>query len=98
LKPTGCLLIEIPNVESVSKKLKRALTRLRLRQPEYPKIMAIGHANEFCRRSFEYLLARSGFELIRWETYSKRPVSNYIYNRVHVGSNARALVRKTRAA
>jgi 2-polyprenyl-3-methyl-5-hydroxy-6-metoxy-1,4-benzoquinol methylase len=98
LKPTGHLLIEIPNVESISKRLKRLLTDLGLRKPEYPETMAIGHANEFCRRSFDFLLAKTGFELVRWETYSRRPISNFFYNHVHVGSNARALVQKISSA
>lgn len=93
LKPGGHILIEIPNVESISKKVKRFLTRRGLRRTEYPADMVIGHANEFCRYSFKYLLAKTGFDLIRWETYSKRSFSNYIYNRLHIGSSARALVR-----
>lgn len=93
LATRGYVLIELPNVESVSKKLKRLLTRCGLRKPVYPEDMAIGHANEFCRASFEYLLGATGFELVRWETYSRKPLSNVIYNRIHVGSNARALIR-----
>ncbi len=94
LKPRGHVLIEIPNVESISKKVKRAVVNSGLRQPRYPTDMKIGHANEFCRASFEYLLKETGFTLIRWETYSKKPVANFIYNRLHVGSSARALIRR----
>jgi 2-polyprenyl-3-methyl-5-hydroxy-6-metoxy-1,4-benzoquinol methylase len=93
LKPGGYVLIEIPNVESISKKAKRVLTRRGLRHTKYPTDMVIGHANEFCRYSFEYLLRETGFDLVRWETYSRKPISNYIYNRLHVGSSARALIR-----
>ena len=93
LKPGGHILIEIPNVESISKRVKRFLTRRGLRHTQYPAGMVIGHANEFCRYSFEYLLKETGFDLIRWETYSKKPISNYIYNRMHVGSSARTLIR-----
>ena len=95
VRPDGHVLIEIPNVESLSKKVKRFLTNRGLRRARYPADMAIGHANEFCRASFEYLLQETGFTLIRWETYSKKPVANYFYNRVHVGNNARALIRQT---
>jgi hypothetical protein len=35
-----------------------------------------GHVNEFCRKSFEYLLDKTGFELVVWRTYSNRPVAN----------------------
>ncbi len=93
LAARGHVLIELPNVESISKKLKRFLTRRGLRKPVYPEDMAIGHANEFCRASFERLLDATGFELVRWQTYSRKPLSNFVYNHIHVGSNARALIR-----
>ena len=92
LVPGGHVLIEIPNVESISKKVKRFLTNSGIRRARYPANLAIGHANEFCRESFEYLLRETGFSLVRWETYSKKPLSNFIYNHIHVGSSARALI------
>jgi SAM-dependent methyltransferase len=91
---TGHVLIELPNVESISKRIKRFATKRGWRKPHYPDDLAIGHANEFCRKSFEFLLGKSGFELVRWETYSRKPAANFIYNRVHVGSNARALIKR----
>jgi len=94
LGPSGHVLIELPNVESISKKVKRFMTRRGLRKPVYPDPLPIGHANEFCRASFEYLLRKTGFELVRWETYSRKPLSNVFYNHVHVGSNARALIKR----
>jgi len=94
LTRTGHALIELPNVESISKKVKRFLTRRGLRRPVYPEDLAIGHANEFCRTSFEYLLRETGFELLRWETYSRKPLADLLYARVHIGSNARAVIRK----
>ncbi len=98
LVPGGHVLIEIPNVESISKKVKRFLAGTGLRRPRYPDDLVIGHANEFCRESFEYLLRETGFSLVRWETYSKKPLSNFIYNHLHVGSSARALIRSADAA
>ena len=95
LAPGGYVLIELPNVESISKKLKRFVTRRGWRKPVYAADLAIGHANEFCRASFEYLLRKTGFELVRWETYSRKPVSNLIYNYIPIGSNARAVVRRS---
>jgi len=94
LAPDGHVLIELPNVESISKKIKRAMTAYGIRKPIYPENLAIGHANEFCRRSFEYLLRETGFELARWETYSRKPIANFLYNHLHIGSNARALITK----
>lgn len=93
LATRGYVLVELPNVESISKKFKRFMTQRGLRKPVYAQDMAIGHANEFCRASFENLLAATGFDLVRWETYSRKPLSNFIYNHIHVGSNARALIR-----
>ena len=98
LVPGGHVLIEIPNVESISKKFKRFLSDSGLRKARYPKDLVIGHANEFCRESFDFLLSETGFELVRWETYSKKPLSNFLYNYVHVGSSARALIRAATAA
>jgi len=94
LKPGGHILIEVPNVESVSKKVKRFLTRTGLRKPVFPEDIAIGHANEFCRESFQHLLDKTGFELCHWHNYSRKPAANFFYKHVHVGSNARALIRK----
>ena len=94
LTADGHVLIELPNVESVSKKVKRFATHRGWRQPRYPDDLAIGHANEFCRTSFEHLLDKTRFELVRWETYSRKPLANAIYRRVHIGSNARALIRR----
>jgi 2-polyprenyl-3-methyl-5-hydroxy-6-metoxy-1,4-benzoquinol methylase len=94
LAPSGHVLIELPNVESISKKMKRFMTRHGLRKPVYAKDLAIGHANEFCRASFEFLLRETGFELVRWETYSRKPLANLFYNYVHVGSKARALIKR----
>jgi len=95
LAPGGYVLIEMPNVESISKKVKRFMTNRGLRKPVYPDDLAMGHANEFCRASFEYLLRKTGFELLRWETYSRKPAANFLYNHIHVGSNARALIRRS---
>lgn len=94
LAPSGHALIELPNVESISKKAKRFLTRRGIRKPVYPDDLAIGHANEFCRASFEFLLRETGFELVRWETYSRKPLANLFYNYVHIGSNARAIIKR----
>lgn len=94
LKPDGHILIEIPNIASLSKKVKRFLTNIGLRRAKYPADMVIGHANEFCRSSFEYLLEETGFTLVRWETYSKRPAANFVYRRLHIGNKARALIKR----
>ena len=94
LQPGGHALLEFPNVEAVGKRVKRALANAGLHQPRFETDFMPGHCNEFCRGSFERLLQMTGFELVRWETYSKKPLVNWLYNRVPVGNKARALVRK----
>jgi hypothetical protein len=39
-------------------------------------------------------LKLTNFELVRWETYSNKPFTNFIYNRIKIGTKARAIVRK----
>ena len=94
LQPGGHAVLEFPNVEAFGKRLKRALASAGLHQPRFKSDFMPGHCNEFCRASFEFLLHSTGFELVRFETYSKKPLANWLYNRVPIGNKARALVRK----
>lgn len=94
LKPGGCFLAEMPNVEGLSKKWVRGIVKLGLHRRRFPPDMKAGHCNEYCRESFEVLLRRSGFELVRWETYSHKPLANWLLNRWPVGTKARALARR----
>jgi 2-polyprenyl-3-methyl-5-hydroxy-6-metoxy-1,4-benzoquinol methylase len=95
LRPGGHALLEFPNIEALDKKLKRALTNAGLHRRRFANDFMPGHCNEFCRHSFVYLLGQTGFRLERWETYSKKPLANWIYNRLPIGNKARALIRKT---
>jgi hypothetical protein len=56
--------------------------------------MVAGHCCEYSKQSFAYLLAQSGFELVAWETYSKKRWANWVLNRLPVGTKARALARR----
>ena len=94
LKPNGYALFEMPNIEGIDKRLKRLLANADWHRKRFAEDYVPGHCNEFCRASFEFLLLKSGFELIRWETYSMKPVANFIYTRIHIGNKARALVKK----
>ena len=94
LRPGGHGLFEMPNIEGADKRLKRRLVNAGLHRRRFSEDFLPGHCNEYCRESFEYLLRETGFELVRWETYSKKPITNFIYTRVHIGNKARALVRK----
>ena len=94
LRPGGRAVLEFPNVEALGKRLKRSLVNAGLHRRRFRDDFVAGHCNEFCRESFEYLLDTTGYRLVRWETYSKRAVTNWVYNRVAIGNKARALVAK----
>jgi SAM-dependent methyltransferase len=94
LKPSGHALLEFPNVEALNKRVKRRIVNAGLHRRRFRDGFVPGHCNEFCRESFEYLLGESGFRLIEWETYSKTPVANWIYNRLPVGDKVRTLIQK----
>ena len=90
-------LLEVPNTQSYSYAVKRILKNRGLRNKKYAVDWRPGHCNEFCRESFEYLLVKTGFELVIWRTYSSKPIANVFYRYVPIASKARALVRKNAA-
>ncbi len=94
LKPNGLALLEFPNTRSVSYMTKRVLKNRGLRNKKYSEDWRPGHCNEFCRESFEYLLKKTGFELLVWHTYSSKKTASAFYRVVPIASKARALVRK----
>lgn len=94
LKDNGLALLEFPNTKSFSYTTKRVLKNRGLRNRKYSSDWRPGHCNEFCRRSFEFLLEKTGFDLVVWQTYSNKPLANAFYRLFPVGSKARALVRK----
>ena len=96
LKDNGLALLEFPNTRSFSYAIKRKLKNRGLRNKKYSADWRPGHTNEFCRTSFEYLLAKTDFELVIWRTYSNKRVANAFYRLVPYASKARALVRKKR--
>jgi SAM-dependent methyltransferase len=79
LKDNGLALLEFPNTGSFSYKLKRILKNRGLKNAKYAPDWRPGHVNEFCRRSFEYLLDQTGFELCScascqtWRRGKRRP-------------------------
>ena len=94
LSPQGSALLELPNIDSWELVLKRFLRRHRIYRKKYPDTFVPGHCNEFCRKSFQYLLEKTGFKLISWTTYSHKPVINILYNTVAIGNKARAIIQK----
>jgi SAM-dependent methyltransferase len=94
LKKNGYAHFEFPNINGFSHRLQRFRNRIRFLRKEYSADYLPGHCNEFSRYTFAYLLKQTGFQLIRWETYSRKPLSNFIYNHFHFGTKARAIVQK----
>ncbi len=94
LKENGYAYFEFPNINSLTHRFHRIRNRIPRLKRKYDPSFATSHCNMFSRRSFEYLLQKTGFSLIHWETYSSKPLSNFIYNHIHIGTKARAVVRK----
>lgn len=93
LRPGGYLLAEIPNIEALAKKWLRLTVKLGLHRRRFPDEFAAGHCNEYSKRSFGHLLDRTGYWLLRWETYSKKPFVDRVLNHIPVGTKARALAQ-----
>jgi SAM-dependent methyltransferase len=93
LRPGGHALFEMPNIEGWDKRIKRSLVNAGWHKRTYAQDFIAGHCNEFSRRSFEYLLDATGFRLVRWETYSNKPLGNWLLNLAPIGNKARALVQ-----
>ncbi len=98
LKVNGLALLEFPNTRSMSYSVKRVLKNRGFRNKKYAEDWRPGHCNEFCRESFEYLLNKTGFEMVVWQTYSNKPIANAFYRLFPIASKARALVRKIRVS
>jgi 2-polyprenyl-3-methyl-5-hydroxy-6-metoxy-1,4-benzoquinol methylase len=94
LKEGGYGHFEFPNINSLSHRTQRFLAKTKLHNRKYSETYRPGHCNEYSKESFIYLLKKTNFELIRWETYSNKQYTNIIYNNIHVGTRARAIVRK----
>jgi SAM-dependent methyltransferase len=96
LKVDGYAMLEFPNTSSLGYTIKRRLKNRGLKNKKYSPEWRPGHCNEFCRRSFSFLLEKTGFELIDWQTYSSKPWINPLFRIFPIASKARALVRKIR--
>ena len=89
----GYAVLEFPNIASVGYQIKRFMKKCGFRLKKFHPDWRPGHCNEFCRESFEYLLTKTGLELVQWETYSSKPATNAFYQLFPIGTKARALVR-----
>lgn len=94
LRDGGHAVLEFPNIDGIGPAWKRWLRRTGLHRRRYPAAYVPGHCHEYARDSFEALLARTGFRLISWRTYSLHPVVDAIYGAFPVGDKVRAVVRR----
>jgi SAM-dependent methyltransferase len=94
LKYKGLVLLEFPNIEGFTFRFKRFLEKTGIHRKKYGANYVPGHCNEFSKRSFEYLAKKTGFEVIRWETYSSKKSLNWFYKTFPIGIKARVLVMK----
>jgi 2-polyprenyl-3-methyl-5-hydroxy-6-metoxy-1,4-benzoquinol methylase len=94
LKPSGMAILEFPNIEGFTFRLKRWMTSVGIYHKKYSPNYAPGHCNEFSKKSFEYLASHTGFDIVRWETYSSKGFMNYFYSLFNIGIKARVLIRK----
>lgn len=95
LKSGGYVVLEFPNADSLDLKFKWFLRRNGIYRRKFHRDYIPHHCNEFCQRSFKLLLKKTGFRLLKWQTYSSKKVLSPIYNVLKFGNKARALVRKT---
>ena len=85
--------MEFPNIQGIDLQVKRFLSKLGIKKI-FSKDFVPGHAIEYSKLSFTNLLEKSGFSLLKWETYSSHPFKNFIHKRIHIGTKARALIQK----
>ena len=94
LEEGGTAELEFPNIEGLSLRFKRFFNRLGLFKKKYSDDYIPGHCNEYSKKSFKYLLSITGFELVKWVTYSSKPITNLLYYYIPIGCKARVIIRK----
>lgn len=97
LKSDGCALLEFPNTDSPDMRFKWLLRRNGIYRTEFSPDYIPHHCNEFCKESFEFLLTKTGFRLVKWQTYSSNELLSGLYNVFQYGNKTRAVIRKTDA-
>jgi len=94
LKSDGYAYLEFPNIDGLSNKIQRVRNKISFLRKKYKPSYVPGHCNEFSKYTFEYLLQKTGFRMICWETYSKKAFTNFVYNHLHIGTKARVIIQK----
>jgi len=94
LSKNGYIIFEFPDIEGFDLKIKRFLNKIKIHKKKYSPEYIPGHCNEFSKKSFKYLLKKTGFELIEWSHYSSKSKFNLIYKYLFLGSKVRTLIKK----
>lgn len=94
LIPGGHAVLEFPNIEGISFKVKRFVAKTGLTQKKFQPGFVPGHCNEFSKKSFTWLATEMGFQIIHWETYSTNNLASIFYRLFPMGTKARVLIRK----
>ncbi len=94
LNPGGKAMMEFPNIEGISFKLKRLLDKTGIRRKNYKPDYIPGHVNEYSRNSFGKLCEMHDFKLLKWTTYSSSNFMNGFYSVFPVSTKARVLIEK----
>jgi len=94
LKSNGYAILEFPNVDSFDLRFKWFLRRNGIYQKKFSPDYIPHHCNEFYKKSFEFLLGKTGFRLVKWQTYSSNELLSPLYNVFRFGNKARAVISK----
>lgn len=94
LKQEAHAELEFPNIEGLSLKFKRFMNKFGVLKKKYSVDYKSGHCNEYSRESFKNLCKRSGFEVVKWVTYSSKPFMSFIYYYLPIGCKVRAIIKK----
>lgn len=85
LKADGLLCIEVPNMNSLDRVLKRLMKRAGLRKDKWALWRTPDHLYEPCARSMVPFMERFGFELVRSYRYSRGRLGRGLLHRLHHG-------------
>lgn len=99
LAPNGTLCIEVPNMQSLDRRFKRALKRTGLRKDRWQGWRTPDHLFEPCERSFAPYLKSRGWNIVGLTTYSRKtfktgPVQKLMHSVLRVGSNLRFYLKR----
>lgn len=69
LNPGGVVCLSVPNMNSIDRKFKRVLKRLRIRKDRWQPWQTPDHLYEPCEKSMRWLIQEQGYEVVSTYTY-----------------------------